>query len=78
MTINDTFAALVAELAEEVPAPLSQRFTPAALWTDLARLAGETPPAAVALIAEGLQVALDRPALPHRAETHRERAIPAA
>ena len=42
MTINEAMATLVAELAEgEVPAPLSARFTLAAVWADLARLAGE-------------------------------------
>jgi hypothetical protein len=78
VTINSTFAALVAALVDEVPAPLSQRFTLAALWCDLARLNGETPPAAVAIIAEGLPVALP-PVVPDAsAEPRRERAVPAA
>ena len=76
-TVNALFAALAAELAEEVPAPLSQRFTMAAVWADLARLNGETPPAAVAIIAEGLPVTLAHTPT-HHAETRRERAIPAA
>jgi hypothetical protein len=69
-TINALFSALVAELAEEVPAPLSQRFTLAAIWSDLARLNGETPPAAVAIIAEGLPVTLAH-MLTHEAGTRR-------
>ncbi len=45
MTINALMAALVAELsADEIPAPLSQRFTLANVWCDLARLAGEALP----------------------------------
>ena len=80
LSVNALFSAFVSELVEEVPAPLSQRFTLAALWCDIARLNGEAPPAAVALIAEGLPAALGGPAHtpPQRAETHRERAIPAA
>ena len=56
MTINVAMAALVAELAEaEVPAPLSARFTLAAVWADLARLAGEAPPpAALAVVGDAL------------------------
>lgn len=46
--INALFAALAADLAAEgIPAPLSRRFTLAAVWCDLARLAGEAPPAHV-------------------------------
>ncbi len=45
MTINEAMAALVAELtADEIPAPLSQRFILANIWADLARLAGEELP----------------------------------
>ena len=48
MTINVILAALRDELAADgVPAPLSQSLTLAAVWADLARLAGEEPPAAV-------------------------------
>lgn len=51
MTINDCMAALVAELeAGEVPAPLTQEFTLAALWADLARIAGEPLPRDVAAV----------------------------
>ncbi len=52
MPIDTLMRALVAELAAGgVPAPLAQSFTLAALWDDLARLAGEpTPPAVAALI----------------------------
>ncbi|HEY8601065.1 MAG TPA: hypothetical protein VIL85_21710 [Thermomicrobiales bacterium] len=55
-TINALMAALVAELAEnEIPTPLAQSFTPANVWADLARLAGEEPPAPVlALVGEAL------------------------
>ena len=61
MTINVAMAALVAELAEaEVPAPLSARFTLAAVWADLARLAGEPLPAAVAaVVGDTLDQAID-------------------
>ena len=51
MSINEAFAALHAELvADDVPDALSQPFTLAAVWADLARLAGEEPPAAVAAL----------------------------
>ena len=44
-------AALVAELIEgEVPSPLTQRFCLASVWADLARLAGEPLPLAVAAV----------------------------
>ena len=49
--INQTMAALYAELAaEEIPAVLTERFTFAALWADLARLAGEPVPRDVAAV----------------------------
>jgi len=49
MNVNRLMSALVAELeAGEVPDPCGQSFTLAALWLDLARLAGEEPPAHVA------------------------------
>lgn len=56
MTINALMAALVAELTEnEIPNPLAERFTLANVWADLARLAGEKPPAPVlALVGEAL------------------------
>lgn len=51
LTINALMSALVAELeAEEVLAPLAQRFTLANIWADLARLAGEELPAAAAAV----------------------------
>jgi hypothetical protein len=50
MPVNALLLALVAELrAEDVPDPLNQRFTLAALWADLARLAGEAVPPAIVL-----------------------------
>ena len=46
--VNALLGALLAELeAEEIPAPLRQPLTLAAVWADLCRLAGEEPPAAV-------------------------------
>ena len=57
MTINDLLARLCAELAAgDVPQPLAQPFTLALGWHDLARLAGEGPPADVTAL-------LDEPAL---------------
>ncbi len=54
MTIDATLRVLVAELtAGGVPAPLAQPFTLAALWADLARLAGEPTPPAVAALLDG-------------------------
>ncbi len=60
MTINDLMAALVAELtADEIPAPLSQRFTLANVWADLARLAGEELPAeALAVVHRALDATI--------------------
>ncbi len=50
MSVNALLLALVAELrAEDVPDPLNERFTLAAIWADLARLAGETVPPAIVL-----------------------------
>ncbi len=69
MTINDTMRALVAELgAGGVPAPLAQSFTLAALWDDLARLAGEPTPPEVAALLDGRAAV---PGLPSRARTAR-------
>lgn len=49
--INQMMAALVAELIEnEIPQPLSQRFTLAAVWDDLCRIAGEPLPRDVAAV----------------------------
>lgn len=54
MTIDSLMRALVAELgAGGVPAPLAQPFTLAALWDDLARLAGEPVPPEVAALLDG-------------------------
>ncbi len=54
MTIDEAMRALVAELAAGgVPAPLAQDFTLAALWDDLARLAGEPVPPEVAALLDG-------------------------
>ncbi len=51
MSVNALLLALVAELrAEDVPGPLSTPFTLAALWDDLARIAGEPLPADVAAV----------------------------
>ena len=70
MTINEAMAALVNELVEgDVPDPLAQRFRLDFVWADLARLAGEPLPRAVAVLAEELPVRLGPAALdtPHRA-----------
>ncbi len=58
MTINAIMAALVADLtADEIPTPLTERFTLAHVWSDLARLAGEELPAEVlAVIGPALDV----------------------
>ena len=63
--INQLMSALVAELAaEEIPQPLSQRFTLAAIWQDLARLAGEPLPAeAAAVVDDTLDMTIE-PVLP--------------
>ena len=51
MSITKAMTLLVAELeAGEVPQPLAQSFTLATVWADLARLAGEPVPVAVAAI----------------------------
>ncbi len=50
-SVNALMLALVAELhTEDVPAPLDERFTLAAVWADLTRLAGEPVPADVAAV----------------------------
>jgi len=65
LVINQLMSALVAELAaEEIPQPLSQRFTLAAIWQDLARLAGEPLPAeAAAVVDDTLDMTIE-PVLP--------------
>ena len=51
MSVNDLMERLVDELADgEVTAALGQSFTLAAIWADLARLAGEELPALVRLL----------------------------
>ncbi len=61
MTITDALHALCAELAADgVPHPLGQSFTLAALWSDLARLAGEAvPPDVAALLDAPLVLCVD-------------------
>ena len=62
MSLNDLMALLVDELADgDIPAPLSQRFTLASTWADLARLAGEPIPPAVAALLDGRGVSPTRP-----------------
>ena len=69
MTIDATMRALVAELAAGgVPAPLARPFTLAALWDDLARLAGEPTPPEVNALLDGRGTA---PARPDRASPAR-------
>ncbi|MDP9375017.1 MAG: hypothetical protein M3Q65_21730 [Chloroflexota bacterium] len=53
MSVTDALHALCAELAADgVPHPLGQSFTLAALWHDLATIAGEDLPAAVVALVE--------------------------
>ncbi len=61
MTINEAMILLVAELAaDDIPQPLSQRFTLAAIWQDLARLAGEELPAeALAVVGRSLDATIE-------------------
>ena len=70
MSINDLMVALVAELeAGEVPAPLTQQFTLAAVWQDLARLAGEPLPAAALAVVGDVLDAICEP-VPVRRPVH--------
>ena len=67
MTVNELLQALVDDLAAAgVPRPLGQPFTLASVWADLARLAGEEPPAAVVALVDDAPIApadfFDRPA----------------
>ena len=58
-TVNGLMRALVAELTEgEVPRPLRQSFTLAAVWLDLCRLAGEAPPAEALAILDDERIEL--------------------
>ncbi len=61
MTLNALMIALVAELIDgEIPQPLAQRFTLAAVWQDLARLAGEALPAdALAVVGRALDATVE-------------------
>jgi len=69
MTIDSLRRSLGAELgAGGVPAPLARPFTLAALWDDLARLAGEPTPPEVAALLDGRD---DDPARPSRASAVR-------
>ncbi len=70
MNLNTIMVALVAELAADgVPTPLHQSFILAAVWQDLARLAGEAlPPAALAVVGDALDQVCEP--LPVRAPVH--------
>jgi len=61
MTLNALMTALVAELEDgEIPMPLSQRFTLANVWADLARIAGEELPAeALAVVGRALDATIE-------------------
>ncbi len=48
--VTAALTALYAELAEEIPAVLTETFTFAGLWADLARIAGEPLPRDVAAV----------------------------
>jgi len=48
--VTAALTALYAELAEEIPDVLTESFTFAALWADLARIAGEPLPGDVAAV----------------------------
>lgn len=48
--INAAMTALLHELADEIPDVLTQEFSFAALWADLARIAGEPLPRDVAAV----------------------------
>ncbi len=77
MTLNELLQALVDELAAGgVPRPLGQSFTLASVWADLARLAGEAPPAAVVALLDEAPIApadfFDRPAWVAGQVVHRQ------
>jgi len=62
--INVLMAALVIELIEnDIPSPMTQELAVFALWSDLARLAGEPVPAAVAALLDA-PATLCPPAVP--------------
>ncbi len=63
-SLNALMAALVVELIEgDIPHPMQQEFPIFALWSDLARLAGEPVPSAVAALLDA-PAALCLPAVP--------------
>ena len=47
MTVNEALRRLADELSTEIPDVLSQPLTFGLLWLDLAKIAGEEPPADV-------------------------------
>ena len=62
-SINALMAALIIELIEgEIPSPLTCELPVFALWSDLARLAGETLPAHVAALLDCPAVEVRQPA----------------
>ena len=75
MTIAEAARALLAELeADDIPAPLTVRFTLATTLADLARLAGERLPPEVAAALDAPACAL--PSVSRRRETPRRVAVP--
>jgi len=52
MTINEALRRLADELSTEIPDLLTTPLTFGLLWLDLARVAGEEPPADVLVLAE--------------------------
>jgi len=68
-SINMLMAALVVELIEnDIPYPLTQELSVFAVWNDLARLAGEEPPAHVIALLDA-PAALCLSAVPHAFHT---------
>jgi hypothetical protein len=60
--INQCMTLLVQELeGEGIPSPLLCEFTLAAIWDDLARLAGETPPLTVQRLYDDSQAVKEAP-----------------
>jgi hypothetical protein len=70
MTVNAIMRALTDELLDgDVPNPLGQEFTLALIWCDLARLAGEVPPADVLRAADDSSFLPIPPLLPSVLDT---------